>query len=76
MNFYDRTDDNWYHEKIKNNFLQISKVKYIKPMKFLESTDIIYYFENFYINTKNRKVLKISFLTKNKTPFSSMKISL
>ena len=64
MNFYDRTDDNWYHEKIKNNFLQISKVKYIKPMKFListtfESTDIIYNFENFYINTKNRKVLKI-----------------
>ena len=26
MNFYDRTNDIWYDEKIKNNFLQISRV--------------------------------------------------
>ena len=64
MNFYDRTNDIWYDEKIKNNFLKISKGKYIKPLKFLintnfESSDIIYYYESLYINTKNRRVLKI-----------------
>ena len=64
MNFYDRTNDKWYDEKIKNNMLQISKGKYIKPLKFLinttfESSNIIYYYESLYINTKNRRVLKI-----------------
>ena len=64
MNFYDRTNDKWYDEKIKNNFLQISKGKNIKPMKFLtktnfESSDILYYYESLYINTKNRRVLKV-----------------
>ena len=64
MNFYDRTNDIWYDEKIKNNMLQISKGKYIKPLKFLinttfESSNIIYYYESLYINTKNRRVLKI-----------------
>ena len=43
MNFYDRANDNWYDEKIKNNFLQISKVKYIKPMKFLINTTFGFY---------------------------------
>ena len=79
MNFYDRINDIWYDEKIKNNFLQISKRKYIKPMKFLinttfESTDIIYYFESFFISTENRKVLKKSYLTENKNLFSMQKI--
>ena len=64
MNFYDRTNDIWYDEKIKNNMLQISKGKNIKPLKFLinttfESSNIIYYYESLYINTKNRRVLKI-----------------
>ena len=64
MNFYDRTNDIWYDEKIKNNFLQISKGTYIKPMKFLinttfESTDIIYFYETMFISIENRKVLKI-----------------
>ena len=64
MNFYDRTNDIWYDEKIKNNFLQISKGKYVKPMKFLtnttfESTNIIYNFDSLLINIENRKVLKI-----------------
>ena len=34
MNFYDRTNDIWYDEKIKNNFLQISRRKYIKPKEY------------------------------------------
>jgi len=64
MNFYDRTNDIWYDEKIKNNFLQISKGNHIHPINFFinttsESTDIVYYFESLLIYTEKRKVLKI-----------------
>jgi len=64
MNFYDRTNDVWYDETIKNNFLEISKGRYIKPKEYLinttfESTDTIYDFESLMINFENRKVLKI-----------------
>jgi len=64
MNFYDRTNDIWYDEKLKDNFLQISKGKYVKPMNYFinitfESSDNIYYFDSILIYTKNRKVLKI-----------------
>jgi hypothetical protein len=38
MNFYDRTNDIWYDEKIKNNFLQISKGKNIKPKDYFFHT--------------------------------------
>ena len=34
MNFYDRENDKWYDDKLKENFIQISKGKYIKPMDF------------------------------------------
>ena len=64
MNFYDRTNDIWYDEKIKNNFLQISKGKYIKPTDYFiyttfESTDILVYTNDLVIFFENKKVLKI-----------------
>jgi endoglucanase len=64
MNFYDRTNDIWYDEKIKNNFLQISKGKYIKPKDYFfnttfESTDISLYVNSLLLTFDNRKVLKI-----------------
>jgi endoglucanase len=42
MNFYDREKDIWYDDKIKKNFLQISRGKYIKPIDFYIKTN----FEN------------------------------
>jgi len=64
MNFYDRTNDIWYDEKIKNNFLEISKGRYIKTKDYFinttfESTDTIFDFESLVIYFENRKVLKI-----------------
>ena len=64
MNFYDRTNDIWYDEKIKNNLLQISKGKYIKPTDYFiyttfESTDILVYTNDLVIFFENKKVLKI-----------------
>ena len=64
MNFYDRTNDIWYDEKIKNNFLQISREKYIKPNDFFinttfESTDAEILIGDYIINFENKKVLKI-----------------
>ena len=38
MNFYDREKDIWYDDKIKKNFKQISRGKYIKPMNFYIKT--------------------------------------
>jgi len=64
MNFYDRTNDIWYDEKIKDNFLKISKGKYIKPKDYyintnFESTNSYQYFGDYQIFFENKKVLKI-----------------
>ena len=64
MNFYDRTNDIWYDKKIKDNFLQISRGKYIKPKEYyinttFESTDAYYYIGAYSISFGTRKVLKI-----------------
>ena len=64
MNFYDRINDIWYDEKIKNNFLQISKRKYIKPKDYFinttfESTDVYFSAADLIIFFENKKVLKI-----------------
>jgi hypothetical protein len=64
MNFYDRTNDIWYDEKIKNNFLQISKEKYIKPIDYFinttfETTDTQFVEGDFLIKFENKKLLKI-----------------
>ena len=42
FNYYDRINDKWFDEEIKNNFKKISKGKYIKPFDFS-------YIYNFYI---------------------------
>jgi len=64
MNFYDRTNDIWYDEKIKNNFWQISKGKHVHPMEFFinttfESCDVLINFNSFFIYFENKKILKI-----------------
>ena len=64
MNFYDRTNDIWYDEKIKKNFLQISKGKYIKPKDYIiktnfESIDVSDIFNYLAIYFDKKKVLKI-----------------
>ena len=64
MNFYDRINDIWYDEKIKNHFLQISKGKYIKPKEYyinktFESTDYFVSASDLVILFGNKKVLKI-----------------
>ena len=64
MNFYDRTNDIWYDKKIKDNFLQISRGKYIKPKEYyinttFESVDTHFILGDLIINFENKKVLKI-----------------
>jgi len=64
MNFYDRTNDIWYDEKLKENFFLISKGKYIKPKDYFinttfESADNFLYYNSLIINFKYRKVSKI-----------------
>ena len=64
MNFYDRTNDIWYDEKIKNNFLQISRDEYIKSIDYIinttfESVDTHFILGDLIINFENKKVLKI-----------------
>ena len=34
MNYYDRENDIWYDEKLKENFIEISRGKYVKPIDF------------------------------------------
>jgi len=41
MNYYDRENDIWYDERLKEIFIQISRGKYIKPKEFYIKT----YFE-------------------------------
>jgi len=64
MNFYDRKNDIWYDEKIKNIFFQISKKKNIKPIDYfintnIESVDSQILVGDLIISFKNKKVLKI-----------------
>ena len=64
MNYYDRENDIWYDEKIKENFLQISRGKYIKPKDFyikthLETVNNIYSDGNIQLKIGKRKALKI-----------------
>ena len=64
MNYYDRENDKWYDEKLKENFIQISRGKYIKPMDFyikihFETVIIPYFGGAFEIKVGDRKPLKI-----------------
>jgi hypothetical protein len=38
MNYYDRENDKWYDDKLKENFIQISRGKYVKPIDFYFKT--------------------------------------
>ena len=64
MNYYDRENDKWYDEKLKEYLIQISKGKYIKPMDFyikINSETIINPFlrKNLQLKIGSRKALKI-----------------
>ena len=64
MNYYNREEDKWYDEKIKNNFLLISKGKFIKMSEYyiLSNKDILIepnYKGNYQLKISNRKPLKI-----------------
>jgi hypothetical protein len=64
MNFYDRENDKWYDDKLKENFLQISRGKYIKPTDFyiqthFETVTMTYIQGGIEIKIGARKALKI-----------------
>jgi len=64
MNFYDRENDKWYDDKFKENIIQISRGKYIKPVDFyikthFETTSILYLGGAFIMKIGSRKALKI-----------------
>jgi len=64
MNFYDRENDKWYDDKFKENIIQISRGKYIKPVDFyikthFETTSILYLGGDFIMKIGSRKALKI-----------------
>ena len=64
MNYYDRENDIWYDNKLKENFIEISKGKYIKPIDFyikthLETVSIPYFEGVLMMKIGTRKALKI-----------------
>ena len=64
MNFYDRENDKWYDEKLKEIFIEISRGKYVKPKDFfikthLETVTIPYLEGTMQLKIGNRKALKI-----------------
>ena len=64
MNFYDRENDIWYDEKLKENFKEISRGEYVKPKDFFikthfETVTIPYLEGTFQIKVGTRKSLKI-----------------
>ena len=64
MNFYDRENDIWYDEKLKENFIEISRGKYVKPKDFyiktpFEAVTIPYLGGTIQLKIGNRKALAI-----------------
>lgn len=64
MNYYNREKDEWYDDKIKNIFLQISKGKNLKISDYYFNSNKEIYFEpnnegSYQVKVKNRKALKI-----------------
>ena len=69
MNYYDKENDRWYDEKIRDNFINISKGKFVKPTDYYYVTNI----QNIYeidslgclsINFGTKKVIKVYFNVK------------
>ena len=65
MNYFNRETNKWYDEKIRYNFKQISKGKYIKPLEYFSMTNsITTYAEDYsgmFIKIGNKKPLKAIF---------------
>ena len=64
MNYYDRENDAWYDEKLKDNFIQISRGKYVKPKDYFikthfETITMSYIKGGIELKISNRKALKI-----------------
>ena len=64
MNFYNRENDTWYDEKLKENFMQISRGKYVKSKDFFikthfETVTMTYIKGGIELKIANRKALKI-----------------
>ena len=71
MNYYNREKDIWFDKKIQNNFLQISKGKYMKMSEYyIKSNKEIFiepnHDDDYLIKLGNRKPLKIIFNAKIK----------
>ena len=69
MNYYNRETDEWYDEKIKNNFLEISKDKYIKTSEYyiltnLQNVTTVDNFGSLFLKIGNKKAVKIIFNAK------------
>ena len=64
MKFYNREEDKWFDDKLQNNFLQISKGKYIKLSEYYikSNKEILIepnFRDNYNLKIGNRKALKI-----------------
>jgi len=68
-NYYDRTNDKWFDEEIKNNFKKISKGKYVKPSDFsyisnIDTVTTVNSYGNMRIEIGSRKTKKAIFNVK------------
>ena len=70
MNYFNRENNEWYEKKIGDNFKEISKGKYIRPLEYYGKTNSLttYVDTNFemYIKISNKKPLKAIFNIKYK----------
>ena len=74
--YYDRVNDKWFDEEIKNNFKKISKGKYIRPSDFsyISNTDTVTTINSLghmRIKIGSRKTMKAIFNVKLTTRYSS-----
>ena len=66
MNFYDKENDRWYDEKIKDFFIKISKGEYVKPTEYYiySNQETVYNpdsFGNMVINIENKNASRVMF---------------
>ena len=72
LNYYNRESNEWYDEKIRDNFKKISRGKYIKPSDYFiysktKTISNTYSDGNLYMNIGKKKVLKVIFNAKIKS---------
>ena len=66
FNYYDRVNDKWYDEQIKNNFKKISKGKYVNPIDFvylsnIETVNRVNALGNMRVKIGSRRSMKVFF---------------